>query len=414
MLAHIAYFEALASIEDETNPEWKSILAGLVVLRLVDSWLDLGTQVVTADVTGLKAVRHAIAEVFEGDPIRSILYRLIDTLEQTETAGIRAIAPQFIAYGQALQYAESLHLALDVFVSIRDRAKAVHDNTLAIQAALQVAKISRNLGNLSESDELYLSVIHDAEAAGDIASSIRAQIGRTDIIATRGDLPAAGKILEDLAEKAIACGLMDIYGNVLNDRAALAFKKGDYNLAVRLGYQALEYTRDAIVRDRILGDMAVSFAQMGHLSASRDANLLIAATAQEQSVRWIALINLMYTAILEGHEVAFEQYRSTLAHANMTPRSEAHYRVDAGRGLLKFGRTDLANVELARARDLAERYSMNQLIFEIEAILAQQPVLAASSLKPESWSDDIMAIASTIGEWLELQSASTSHMGGVI
>ena len=54
MLAHTAYFESLASVEDEASQEWKSTLAGLVVLRLVDNWLELGTQVVTTEVTGLQ------------------------------------------------------------------------------------------------------------------------------------------------------------------------------------------------------------------------------------------------------------------------------------------------------------------------------------------------------------------------
>jgi hypothetical protein len=413
MLAHTAYFEALASIEDETtDPEWKSILAGLVVLRLIDNWLDLGAQVVTTDITGMRAVRNAIHEVSEGDPIRAILNRLVDTLEQTEDADIRAISAHFIAYGQALQYAEQLSLAKDVFASIRDRAEVAHDNAITIEATLQIAKILKNLGNISEADELYLSIIRDAEAAGDITSSVRAQIGRTHIIMTRGDLPAAGKILEALAERTQACSLTEMYGKVLSDRAMLAFKQSDYRLAVRLSYQALEHTKDHVTRDRILANIAISFAQLGHLSASRDANLLLASTAQEQSVRCNALINLMYTAILEGHEVAFEQYRSTLAHANMSPNSEVPYRMDAGRGLLKFGRADLAAVELARARDLAERYAMNQFVFEIDAIRAEQPIPVTPAPEPQSWPADIEAIAVTIGEWRELQDAAMSHVGG--
>ena len=76
----------------------------------------------------------------------------------------------------------------------------------------------------------------------------------------------------------------------------------------------------------------------------------------------------MYVAILENHELAFEQYRSSLEYVSLPAQVEANYRLDAARGFFKFGHTHLAQAELSKARQLAETYAFNQLIFEIEKV----------------------------------------------
>ena len=191
MITHTAYFEELASIEDETSPEWKPTLAGLVVLRVVDDWLDLGAQVVTTDVTGLRAVRKAIADISEGNPVRSILSGLIDTVEQVEVAAIGTISSHLLAYGKALAYAGKWKLAQDIFTTIQDRTEIAGDHDMMIQAALQLGNLLLTSSDLNAADEAYLFVIQAAETAGDIESRLRGQFGRTGIVIERGDLPAA-------------------------------------------------------------------------------------------------------------------------------------------------------------------------------------------------------------------------------
>ena len=60
---------------------------GLIVLRLVDDWITMGPHVVTTDVTGLRAVRETVEAVSEGQPTRSILSGIIDSIVQAESAG---------------------------------------------------------------------------------------------------------------------------------------------------------------------------------------------------------------------------------------------------------------------------------------------------------------------------------------
>ena len=67
-----------------------------------------------------------------------------------------------------------------------------------------------------------------------------------------------------------------------------------------------------MARDRVLNDLGASFVQLGVYSAARDAYLVVAATAQEQYMRWTAMINLLDVAADERREPVFEQYRRDL------------------------------------------------------------------------------------------------------
>jgi hypothetical protein len=408
MITHTPYFEVLASVEDETNPEWKPTLAGLVVLRLVDDWLDMGAQVVTTDVTGLRAVRGAIADISEGNPIRSILGGLIDALEQAEVAMMSLVSSHFFAYGQALSYAGQWQLAQHVFTNIRDRAEAAKDQEIMIQATLRLAFLLRRSGDLRAADEAYSFVMQTAETTGDVESYLRGKFGRVGVVVDQGDLPTADLMLDKLTHEVQAHGLTELHGRVLHERAYLSQLQGNMSASVRFGYQALEYISDSVARDRVLAQIALSFAGLGHLQASRDANLILASTAQQQEIRWNALINLMYVAILEEHELAFEQYRCSLEQASLPPRLEAIYRLDVARGFFKFGHPALAQEELSKARQLAENHGSNQLIFEIDTVEVEQAASIKQTKEPHSWPAEIVSIASAIGEWRQFQETVTA------
>ena len=60
MLRHLAFFEELGKM-DETDASWRSVSAGLVVLRLVDNWIADGATKSRVDSWGVSAVREAIA-----------------------------------------------------------------------------------------------------------------------------------------------------------------------------------------------------------------------------------------------------------------------------------------------------------------------------------------------------------------
>ena len=57
-MRHLPFFTELAALEGE-DPSWRSVTAGLVVLRLVDSWIEEGAAAVTADTVTARSRRSS-------------------------------------------------------------------------------------------------------------------------------------------------------------------------------------------------------------------------------------------------------------------------------------------------------------------------------------------------------------------
>jgi hypothetical protein len=135
MLRHVAFFEELGKL-DESNSEWRSVAAGLVVMRLVDRWIQDG--VVATDGWGGHAAREAIAEIPATTPLQRILASIVDRIIDATRVDMRALSPRLMAYGQALEYDAKWHLASDVYETIIDHADQTEDADLLATAYIQL------------------------------------------------------------------------------------------------------------------------------------------------------------------------------------------------------------------------------------------------------------------------------------
>jgi hypothetical protein len=147
MLAYEAYFDALEPLRTTTNA-WKSILAGLVVLRLVDDWLDGGPIAIRNNPASVLAVREAIARVSERDPVLPVLCNLVDVVTQSEQTIFQTIAGPMLDYGNMLASTDRCSLSQNVFASLLDRAQAVQDNLTIARTARRLGLVLRLLGQL--------------------------------------------------------------------------------------------------------------------------------------------------------------------------------------------------------------------------------------------------------------------------
>ena len=125
----------------------------------------------------------------------------------------------------------------------------------------------------------------------------------------------------------------------LTDLANVAAIQGDLELSLRCSHEALELQDDPVGRERILANIALTFAKMGLREAARDAGLLVLATAQDRTTRLNVTINLMELAYLDRRELVFEQYRRELARETMMPNVEITFLQVSAEGLHAFGRT---------------------------------------------------------------------------
>ena len=369
---HLHFFAELAALDDG-DPSWRAVSAGLVVLRLVDAWIDEGATVVTADGWGVGSVEAAIEEMEEGLPARSVLRSVVTALKSSPPNDMRAIAPRLLAYGRALDLDAKWALAADVYETVIAHSHPVEESDVAITAHLRLAMVLRHLGELDRSFSTYEAVRDLAQTQDDLVGVLRAEVGCARIATLRGNLPSAETTLDRVIGQAAEHGIADVHAHALHERADVAYLRGQYDLAVRFAYEALEEETDPSNRDRLLADIATSFYMLGARSAARDAYLILEATCREQYLRWIAEINLMEIASVDGSSTLFERYRRLLIRADLPANLLAQFHQHVGEGYARLGDLDAAKNALVAARDIATRFSFNQVLFAVEERLSNLP-----------------------------------------
>jgi tetratricopeptide (TPR) repeat protein len=386
-LRHLPFFQEI-SRHEESDAAWRNATAGLLVLRLIDGWIEDGAHVIQDEWT-MRGVRSAIEEADLANNLRAILTNVVDSLAQAQRPGINLVAPRLMAYGQLLEYESSWDLAADVYETVVAHADPVSEADAATHAHLRRGFCLRHLGDLNASVAAYQAASQIAEAASDMEGVLRARIGESKAALARGNLPHADSILEDTAVRARAHNLSDVHSMALHDRAMIAGMREEYELSIKIAYEALELSQSARQRDRILSDIALSFHRLGVRSAARDAWLILAATGQEQYQRWQSTLNLMELSAEEGDEMMFEHYRRAVDESRLPPVLEINFWMQGGLGRSHLGQHELATQHLQRAIELAERYELHQMAFEAEAELKgvgtrkRLATREASALDPE-------------------------------
>jgi tetratricopeptide (TPR) repeat protein len=366
-LRHLAFFEELAKL-DERDQGWRSVSAGLVVMRLIDQWTTIGTDAVRSDAWGVTAVREAISELPDTTPLRRILSAIVECLVSCDV-GVHALVPRLMAYGQSLEYEARWAIAADIYETVVALADPVEDADLVVSAFLQLAFCRRMLADFDRAAGAYTAAASVAHAAGDLIGVLRGRIGDAKIAIARGNMPMADEILQEAVERARVEGLDDVRARAIHERAIVAGLSGRHKRAVHLAYEALGVAPVVPDRDRILNNIATGLRYLGLHDAARDAYLVLAVTTQEQYVRWLSELNLMELAAAQGIGLQFDKYRRDLESADFSPDLRVTYLLHVGRGYHSLGSPETGIPYLEEAIKVASDHKLNQLIFECEAAL---------------------------------------------
>jgi tetratricopeptide (TPR) repeat protein len=367
-LKHLPFFEDLAT-RDEGTREWHASTAGLVVLRLVDSWLEHDGD--RPDVEwSVRSVRCAIEAVDPGTPIRTILDRVVDALEDGKP-DFHVVVTPLMAYGRALEYDANWRLAADVYHSVLAHLHPSEDGDASIAAHMRLGYCYRNLQLIDEAVEAFASASQIAGECGDLVNVLLARVNEAHIAVIRDNLAKAESILDETIQRADGPEFLDVRSRALHERANVAHFRGNYELAIQFAYDAFRAAQSPAHRDRILSDIAGAFAELGLHSAARDAYLVLSATAQEAYMRWAATINLLEIASLTGMEPLFEQYRRELTGLSLPPYLATGFELSVGQGYRRFGNVEKARPYLRRARALAGEHGLHQYLSEAEEALLQ-------------------------------------------
>lgn len=369
LLRHLPFFETLTGMS-ESDTEWRSTSAGLVVLRLFDAWMDEGPTVLK-DTWVMSAVREAIEAIDSGTPIRSILFGIVEAISASHMVDISTVGPRLMAYGRALDLDGRFQLAADVYRTIIVHTNPIEDSDIAIDANMNLGYCAATMGEWDMASGAYEVAGQIAEASSDIVKVLRAQFADAKLLTERGNLPGAEAVLDEAIGRASRENVGEVGGLLKHQRASVALLRGEYELSIRLAYDALSALQTPSNRDRALSDLAAAFAELGCHTAARDAHLILAATAQEQYSRWVAAINLMELAGLDLREPNFEQYRRELSDASLPPSLAAVYHLYVGQGYQRFGKFDLAEQSLVHAVDISQTHKLNRYLFQAESALAE-------------------------------------------
>jgi len=401
VLRHSAFVEALES-GTEGDSDWTAKNAGLVVLRLVDAWLTSAGDAPELSVWGMKGARSAIEAVSPSQVVRAILSGVVDSIEQTGGADARKLAPRLLAYGRCLDHDGHWKLAIDVYRTILGWQPPALDADMVIDAQMRLAHCYRVESRYDEAAIAYAAAKRVARSSGDQMKELHARVGEGTLAVARGNLPLAESILDEAIAASTLAGFGEVRSIALHGRAFVANARRHYEDAARFAYDALSATHSLTARDRILTDLALSLTQTGALDAARDAFLVVAATAQEQYVRWVAMVNLMEVGALQTNEPLFERYRRELAGESLPDSLRAQYYYYAAFGYHAFGKATAAEGSLADARAIAEHHAYNQLSFEIETLAGNVRHGIAAERRVSGNVERVRDIAAAVSEMRDL------------
>jgi tetratricopeptide (TPR) repeat protein len=374
---HLPFVEALSALSSDADPDWTTMSAALLTLRVVDAWAQPGA--VTDDELALRvATILPVVEAVDDDDMRIALRTLIDAVGHR--GAIEEIESRLLVFGRTLEASARWELALDVYALLvglhRSRAVATSTHT-EVEANIRIAECHRHRAEWELAETAFATAARVATMAGDRAAALRARCYGASVTAERGDLDDADAQLATVEREAVEARRLDLLALGRHGRAHVAFLRGNVELAARLAFEALEHLPDPRERDRALADVAAAFAELGVRSAARDAQLIISATTQDSYVRWTSLINLMELAAGDRVQPAFEQYRSALVAERLPPRLAGYFHYYSAGGAHAFGDASSARDEYRRALGIATRAGLGPLARDAAAALRALEVEAA-------------------------------------
>lgn len=384
----MAYFRALADAPNEQDATWRSTLAGLVAMRLIDAW---ATEEPLPD-PGLRALERAI-NMMDVDAIeRPALGDLRGALT-SEECGRKGDESQVLHRTQ--EYAESLWLtaewalASDSCRTIIRHARTSAEQTIVPSAYGRLGHCLLVRGRQDAAIEAFQTGRSIAASQNDLRSDLSLRIAETTVDVQRGKYLAAECVLDEVIAEATFAGFAETRARATHDRGVIAYKRGDAARALMLYFRALtEYGTD-IGADRVLADIALAVLDLGHLDVAREVLRILEAHSIEPVQRWSATVNLMRIAALDGKELVFDDFRRKLARVLLPVRQRSYYHLFAAQGWMRFDQPLLARRELARVRHAVEYYHLGELDAELAKALRllESPVstgdVPAPSATPE-------------------------------
>jgi tetratricopeptide (TPR) repeat protein len=391
---HRAFFEALSQADAGTEA-WATEHAGLVTLRFLDAWRE-GGGAWSGDWSDAAfgyerdAVEAAIAAVPPALAEGRLLATIVERVVQARAGQPALFVPPLFAYARTLDLRSAWALAAAVYGVLwesfvaRDRLGPVDDD-VAQSVAQHLGACHRMLGDHARAREAYAAAVGLATRRGDERAMLDARLGQAKVLVRQGFFHEAEQRLTSIVEAATGSHLAELRARAWHDLATVAHSSGKSLAGIEYAYEAWRATEDAVERERVLITLASLLLNAGYPDVSREANALLAVTGVEPFVRWLATVNLIEIAAIEGREIDFARYRKSLATVELPPYLLGEFHFYVGRGHLTFDQPALAAEAFGRAVAVAERHGLTELLTRArEQGPVRAPRVAALSPRPSA------------------------------
>jgi tetratricopeptide (TPR) repeat protein len=320
----------------------------------------------------LESTRRYVDELDDSRAESRHLLGLVDALRVDERPPANsAIRSGLTAFAYFLEHEGRLAEALEV-LSLAARS---HGGCMAAgdftAVALFAGRLNRLQAQWEAANHAYEAAEEAAVTTGDANAALRSRLGRAAVLRSQGNLPAAREAVERVIADASAPQLTEVRGGAFADLASVLGLQGFRLEALLANYQAFQLTSDPLSRSRILGDLGIQLADLGHYAEARLAFDIVLDSQTSFIVRANALLELLELESAVGDRLAFERHRVAARELadRMPPSMAVDFRYKVGLGLARFGQTARARAAWQDGLGLAETHKLNEWYFRLERLL---------------------------------------------
>src|SRR6185437_9377026 len=131
---HLAFVEALSALSSDADPDWTTMSAALLTLRVVDAWAQLGA--VTDEELALRvATILPVVDAVDDDEMRNALRTLIDAVGSRDA--LETVETRLLVFGRTLEARARWELALDVYTLLLTLHRASGIGATAIHTEIE-------------------------------------------------------------------------------------------------------------------------------------------------------------------------------------------------------------------------------------------------------------------------------------
>lgn len=375
-------------------------LAAFLTMRVVDQFVDANPDR-EAQAYQIEAALGYVHNLFPKSEEVDFLEQIVQSARAVHDggaydlfwcplAGFATWLERDVRYGEALD-------VLDTLI----RLARGRDDGMVMTTELQRGRVLRRLGRAPQSTAAYGAAGDLALALGDAHTELLSRIGRGIVLQQLGNLPAAGKLLDQVRREAASGGDRDAEARATHDLAVNHSLQGHPAESVQFAFRAFQLYETAESRYRALGDLATALQTLGHHTAAKDAYELILDGDIPMGMRITTILELLGVASAMDDRVSFERRRREIGElgVELPPDPLVDFEIKLGVGLAAFGQLRAGRGYLKRAIRHAEEYNLNEYLFRAEALLDNLETEIRDRATPQvDWSARYPEVAEVAGE----------------